>query len=110
MAMAAVFLAQATNTPLSLVNQISLLIVAMLTSKGASGGGRLHHAGRDNSVGAWNPVGITRDFRRYRSVHERMPRTDKFSGQRGRDGGHQPLEEGIDGRDTESKSLPPFLY
>ena len=37
MAMAAVFLAQATNTPLSIGQQISLLIVAMLTSKGASG-------------------------------------------------------------------------
>ena len=37
MAMAAVFLAQATNTPLDLKQQISLLLVAMLTSKGASG-------------------------------------------------------------------------
>jgi aerobic C4-dicarboxylate transport protein len=37
MAMAAVFLAQATNTPLDLHHQISLLLVAMLTSKGASG-------------------------------------------------------------------------
>ena len=37
MAMAAVFLAQATNTPLDLSHQISLLIVAMITSKGASG-------------------------------------------------------------------------
>jgi aerobic C4-dicarboxylate transport protein len=37
MAMAAVFLAQATNTPLDLPHQISLLIVAMITSKGASG-------------------------------------------------------------------------
>jgi aerobic C4-dicarboxylate transport protein len=37
MAMAAVFLAQATNTPLSIGHQVSLLIVAMLTSKGASG-------------------------------------------------------------------------
>ncbi|MCY2986026.1 MAG: dicarboxylate/amino acid:cation symporter [Planctomycetota bacterium] len=37
MTMAAVFLAQATNTPLSLWQQISLLLVAMLTSKGASG-------------------------------------------------------------------------
>ena len=36
-AMAAVFLAQATNTPLDLSHQISLLLVAMLTSKGASG-------------------------------------------------------------------------
>jgi len=37
MTMAAVFLAQATNTPLTLTQQISLLAVAMLTSKGASG-------------------------------------------------------------------------
>ena len=37
MTMAAVFLAQATNTQLSLEQQISLLLVAMLTSKGASG-------------------------------------------------------------------------
>ena len=37
MTMAAVFLAQATNTPLDLRHQISLLIVAMITSKGASG-------------------------------------------------------------------------
>ena len=37
MAMAAVFLAQATDTPLDLGQQISLLLVAMITSKGASG-------------------------------------------------------------------------
>jgi aerobic C4-dicarboxylate transport protein len=37
MAMAAVFLAQATNTPLGITQQISLLLIAMITSKGASG-------------------------------------------------------------------------
>jgi len=37
MAMAAVFLAQATNTPLGLGAQIYLLLIAMITSKGASG-------------------------------------------------------------------------
>jgi aerobic C4-dicarboxylate transport protein len=37
LSMAAVFLAQATNTPLDISHQISLLLVAMLTSKGASG-------------------------------------------------------------------------
>lgn len=37
MAMAAVFLAQATNTPLTLYQQVSLLVIAMITSKGASG-------------------------------------------------------------------------
>jgi aerobic C4-dicarboxylate transport protein len=35
--MAAVFLAQATNTPLDLREQIALLLVAMISSKGASG-------------------------------------------------------------------------
>jgi len=37
MTMAAVFLAQATNTPLDLKHQLSLLFVAMISSKGASG-------------------------------------------------------------------------
>lgn len=37
MSMAAVFLAQATNTPLDFNQQISLLLVAMISSKGASG-------------------------------------------------------------------------
>jgi len=37
MAMAAVFLAQATNTTLDLKQQLTLLAVAMITSKGASG-------------------------------------------------------------------------
>jgi len=37
MSMAAVFLAQATDTPLDLRHQITLLLVAMLSSKGASG-------------------------------------------------------------------------
>jgi aerobic C4-dicarboxylate transport protein len=37
MTMAAVFLAQATNTPLSLSEQLALLLVAMISSKGASG-------------------------------------------------------------------------
>jgi aerobic C4-dicarboxylate transport protein len=37
MTMAAVFLAQATNTPLALRDQLLLLLVAMVSSKGASG-------------------------------------------------------------------------
>jgi aerobic C4-dicarboxylate transport protein len=35
--MAAVFLAQATNTPLTIGNQITLLLILLLTSKGAAG-------------------------------------------------------------------------
>jgi aerobic C4-dicarboxylate transport protein len=37
MSMAAIFLAQATNTPMDLSQQIGLLLVAMISSKGASG-------------------------------------------------------------------------
>jgi aerobic C4-dicarboxylate transport protein len=37
LAMAAVFIAQATNTPMSIGSQVLLLLIAMLTSKGASG-------------------------------------------------------------------------
>ena len=37
MSMAAIFLAQATGTPLTLGQQIGLLAIAMITSKGASG-------------------------------------------------------------------------
>jgi aerobic C4-dicarboxylate transport protein len=37
MSMAAIFLAQATNTPLGLGDQITLLLIAMVSSKGASG-------------------------------------------------------------------------
>ena len=37
MTMAAIFLAQATNTHLTISQQLSLLLVAMITSKGASG-------------------------------------------------------------------------
>jgi aerobic C4-dicarboxylate transport protein len=35
--MAAVFIAQATNTPLDLQHQITLLVILLLTSKGAAG-------------------------------------------------------------------------
>ena len=37
MTMAAIFVAQATNTELTLIQQLTILAVAMLTSKGASG-------------------------------------------------------------------------
>lgn len=39
--MAAVFLAQATNTPLTLTHQLALIFILLLTSKGAAGGDRL---------------------------------------------------------------------
>jgi aerobic C4-dicarboxylate transport protein len=52
--MAAVFLAQATNTPLSMLDQLSLLAVLLLTSKGAAavtGGGFIVLAATLSSTG-----------------------------------------------------------
>src|SRR6266446_7600350 len=37
MTLATLFLAQATNTPLTLSQELTILLIAMLTSKGASG-------------------------------------------------------------------------
>jgi aerobic C4-dicarboxylate transport protein len=37
MTLATLFLAQATNTPLSIGQELTILLIAMLTSKGASG-------------------------------------------------------------------------
>ncbi len=49
MTLATLFLAQATNTHLTIWQELGILGIAMITSKGASGvtGRRLHHARRD---------------------------------------------------------------
>ncbi len=60
MTMAAIFLAQATNTPLSLGQQITLLLVAMLSSKGAAavtGGGLIALAATLMAVRTTSPDG-----------------------------------------------------
>jgi aerobic C4-dicarboxylate transport protein len=52
--MGAIFIAQATNTPLSLPQQIGLLVILMLTSKGAAavtGGGLIVLAATLSSTG-----------------------------------------------------------
>lgn len=59
--MAAVFIAQATNTPLNLGQQIALLLVLMLTSKGAAavtGGGFITLAATIASTGALPVAGL----------------------------------------------------
>ena len=60
--MGAVFLAQATNTPMTWGQQLTLLCVAMLTSKGASGvtGSGFAHPGRHLAGGAGHPSGVHR--------------------------------------------------
>ena len=76
--MAALFVAQALNIDLTLRQQLTLLGVAMLTSKGASGvtGAGLHHAGRhagrravDSRWRAWRSIlGIDRFMSEARSI------------------------------------------
>ena len=61
--MAAVFIAQATNTPLDLSHQITLLLVLLLTSKGAAGvtgSGFIVLAATLSAVGTVPVVGLTR--------------------------------------------------
>ena len=87
MTLAALFIAQATNVHLSLEQQLLLLGVAMLSSKGAAGGnGRgLHHAGGDaldRAVGAGGGHGADPGRR---SLHVRMPQPDQFHRQCGGD-------------------------
>jgi aerobic C4-dicarboxylate transport protein len=60
--MAAVFVAQATNTPMGLAQQISLLVVLLLTSKGAAGvtgSGFIVLAATLSSVGSVPVAGLT---------------------------------------------------
>ena len=56
--MAAIFIAQATNTPLTLTDQLVVLGVLLLTSKGSAGvtGSRLHHAGGHAGLDGQDPV------------------------------------------------------
>ena len=59
--MAAVFIAQATNTPLTLMQQVTLLAVLLLTSKGAAGvtgGGFIVLAATLSAVGAVPVAGL----------------------------------------------------
>lgn len=59
--MAAIFIAQATNTPLDLVHQITLLLVLLLSSKGAAavtGGGFIVLAATLSAVGHISVAGI----------------------------------------------------
>ena len=59
--MAAVFIAQATNTPMTLMQQVTLLLVLLLTSKGAAavtGGGFIVLAATLSAVGGLPTAGL----------------------------------------------------
>lgn len=88
MTMAALFIAQACDIPLSLGDQILLLLVAMLSSKGRRGrdGRRLHHPGRDAVGGADGAGGRHGADPGRGPLHVGMPRADQPGRQRHRRG------------------------
>ena len=89
MTLATLFIAQAMHVDLTLWQLLTILVVAMLTSKGASGvtGGGLRraggHAGRGGRAAGAGPGHRVR----HRQVHERMPGADQSGRQRRGDRG-----------------------
>ena len=92
MTLATLFVAQALHVDLTLGQLLTILVVAMLTSKGASGvTGRglrraRRHARRRRRAARARP----RHRVRHRQVHERMPGADQHHRQRRGDGGRRP--------------------
>jgi aerobic C4-dicarboxylate transport protein len=96
MTMAVLFIAQATNTDLTWTQQLTLLAVTMLTSKGASGVTDAG-CGADHSA-----VGHGADPR-YRPFHERMPRADEHRRQRCGDSGGVGMGKGTGPQQAECR-------
>lgn len=96
MTMASLFIADAMGTPMSIGEQIPLLLFLLVASKGAAG---VTGAGLA-TLAAWSPVaqarpgGRHRPDRRHRPLHERGARPDELRGQRRRHGADRHLDEG----------------
>jgi aerobic C4-dicarboxylate transport protein len=92
MTLSTLFLAQATNTHLTIWQELGILGIAMITSKGASGvtGAGFITLAATLSIVPDIPI-VDRHSRRYRQVHERMPRADQSHRQRRCLRRHQPL-------------------
>ena len=91
--MAAIFIAQATNTPLTLTDQLVVLGVLLLTSKGSAGvtgSGFITLAATLASMGKIPVAGHGAAAGR-RPLHVRGARHHQHDRQRGRHGGHRPL-------------------
>ena len=93
LATAAVFLAQATNTPLPLTHQLELLAVLLLASKGAAGvaGAGLHRPGRHLGRGGRHTGRKCGAHSRGASFDVAGPDADQLDRQRYRDAGDRPL-------------------
>ena len=98
MTLATLFLAQATNTHLTIWQELGILGVAMITSKGASGvtGAGFITLAATLVDRARHPDPVDRHPGRHRQVHERMPRADQPDRQRRRLRRHQPSEGELD--------------
>ena len=94
MTMAALFVAQATNTDLTIWQELTILGVAMLTSKGASGitGAGFITLAATLAVVPTIPGGRHGADPGHRPLHERMPRADQL--RRQRRGHHRRVEMG----------------
>ena len=93
MTLATLFLAQATNTPLTLGQELGILVDRDDHIEGRIGRDRrgLRHAGRHARDRPRHPDSIARDPARDRQVHERVPSPDEPCRQRRRNGRDQPL-------------------
>ena len=86
LSLAALYIAQATNTDLTIGQQLGLLAVMLLTSKGAAGvagGGFIALTATLSTIGH-HPGGRHHADLRHRQVHVRVPRTGQLHRQRGR--------------------------
>jgi aerobic C4-dicarboxylate transport protein len=93
MTLATLFLAQATNTPLTIPQELGILVIAMITLQGCIGRDRrrLRHARRDARNRAGHPDSVDCHPARHRQVHERVPGADQSGRQRRRNRRDQPL-------------------
>ena len=98
MTLATLFLAQATNTPLTFGQELEHPGDRHADLEGRLGRHRrrLRHARRDARDHARHPDPVARDPARHRQVHERMPRAHQPGRQRRRLHRHQPLENELD--------------
>ena len=93
MTLATLFLAQATNTHLTIWHELGILGVAIITSKGASGvtGAGFITLAATLSIVPDIPIQSIAHPCRHRQVHERMPGADQYHRQRRCLHCHQPL-------------------
>lgn len=95
--MASLFIADSMGQPLSLGQQITLLLFMMVASKGAAG---CHRRGpgdprRGAAVAQAGPGRRRGPDRRHRPLHERGARRHQFRGQRGRHGADRHVDQGV---------------